>query len=76
MPNLRGASRVGRGEGGRSYAAQTVSRDKPRARCREESTSISVWRGMTNAVELIGDNGCEVIDNGREVFDSARADRV
>ena len=29
MPNLRGASPVGRGEGGRSYVARTVSRDEP-----------------------------------------------
>ena len=29
MPNLQGASLVGHDGGGRSYAAQTVSRDRP-----------------------------------------------
>ena len=34
MPNLRGASPVGREEGGRSYTAQTISRRWPSRRRR------------------------------------------
>ena len=32
MPNLRGASPVGRGVGGRAYAARAISRGKPNRR--------------------------------------------
>ena len=32
MPNLRGASPVGRGVGGREYAARAISRGKPNRR--------------------------------------------
>ena len=32
MPNLRGTSMVGRDEGGRSYTARMVSRDRPSRR--------------------------------------------
>ena len=34
MPNLRGASPIGRGDEGRSYAARTVGGDESGGRCR------------------------------------------
>ena len=48
MPNLRGASPVGRGKGGRSYAARTVSRDEPSRQDRGRSEIPSTNREDSN----------------------------
>ena len=42
VPNLRGASPVGRDEGGRSYATQTVGKGRPKWRRegRAESSTL------------------------------------
>ena len=54
MPNLRGASPVGRGDGGRSYVAQTVGRNGPNLQHRGSEDSSSrgrvIWWASGNRV--------------------------
>ena len=52
MPNLQGASPVGRDEGDYSYIAQTISRGvRGQARARRVNGELQEWRWRVDAID-------------------------
>ena len=60
MLNLRGASPVGRGVGGRAYAARAISRGKPNRRNQGRGEFPSTTRGTVISGRSPWDCSCEM----------------